>query len=465
VIETLPQLDLGLKKELVKRIIGSRHINRSARLRDLFVYLSDRVLEEGAEDIHEIEVGHKVFGRPSQYDTSADNIVRVHASMLRKRLAEYFEAEGEHEALLIEIPRGNYAPLFRERPITRPEPREIALSETEVLSPSSALPLMPASAHEVGWLSPRPHSRAVWAFATLAAIFFGLTLYFFLSSRAAKVSTQYPSIAEQPTLKQFWSGIFPASQPAEVVLDDASLDFYQEATGHSVALAEYFDRSYLTSVDKSAEAARVDPQLIRSIMIRRQSFFADSSLIWKLAQIAGTMHSAAIPQFARDFSFRQMKAGNVILLGNRQSNPWIQPFEPNLSIHWVFDPALHSYYPRDMTGSESSRDRYRTASTAGIVHEGYATVSFLPNLNGTGNVLILSATGGSAMGAALNFLSDENSMRQLRQKLPQDRAGNYPYFDVLLQTEKGANTGRSVSILIIRPPVPIKAGSDSSSSS
>jgi hypothetical protein len=66
-------------------------------------------------------------------------------------------------------------------------------------------------------------------------------------------------------------------------------------------------------------------------------------------------------------------------------------------------------------------------------------------------------------GIRAKLSSDENSMRQLRQKLPQDRAGNYPYFDVLLQTERGADTGRSVSILIIRPPVPVKADSGSSS--
>jgi hypothetical protein len=39
------------------------------------------------------------------------------------------------------------------------------------------------------------------------------------------------------------------------VLDDASLDFYQEALGHLIALAEYFDRSYLHPAEEAAAAA------------------------------------------------------------------------------------------------------------------------------------------------------------------------------------------------------------------
>ena len=103
------------RKLLIERVASSRYVNRSARLRDLLVYLTTRVLEEDVVEIHEQEVGNKVFGRPANYDTSSDNIVRVHASMLRKRLEQYFAEEGANEPLTIEIPKGNYAPVFRER--------------------------------------------------------------------------------------------------------------------------------------------------------------------------------------------------------------------------------------------------------------------------------------------------------------------------------------------------------------
>jgi len=101
---------------LAERVAASSYLNRSARLRDLFLYLCERVLEDGADNIHEHEVGHKVFDRLADYDTTADNIVRVHASMLRKRIEQYFANEGRLEPVVIEIPKGNYAPVFHKRP-------------------------------------------------------------------------------------------------------------------------------------------------------------------------------------------------------------------------------------------------------------------------------------------------------------------------------------------------------------
>src|SRR5947209_14879125 len=103
------------RKLLVERVAASRHVNRSARLRDMLLYVSGRVLDGDADEIHEQELGHNVFGRPANYDTASDNIVRVHASMLRKRLEQYFASEGAAEPLILEIPKGNYAPVFHVR--------------------------------------------------------------------------------------------------------------------------------------------------------------------------------------------------------------------------------------------------------------------------------------------------------------------------------------------------------------
>src|SRR5689334_2887496 len=143
---------------LVERIAASRYLSRSARLRDLLLYLASSVVENEAEEIHEQEVGHRVFGRPADYDTANDNIVRVHASMLRKRLEQYFASEGAGEPLILEIPKGNYAPVFRERD----EP------------PSPTAP------------DPAPPSRdwRIWLLTALVVLFAGSTAYLLLRRAA-----------------------------------------------------------------------------------------------------------------------------------------------------------------------------------------------------------------------------------------------------------------------------------------
>jgi predicted RNA-binding protein with RPS1 domain len=90
--------------------------------------------------------------------------------------------------------------------------------------------------------------------------------------------------------------------------------------------------------------------------------FADVNLVGRLSQTATALGSTASVGFARDFSFRQLKSGNMILLGTRQSNPWIQSFDSYLALRWKFDPALDGYYPVDIKASPSDpseADKFR----------------------------------------------------------------------------------------------------------
>jgi len=416
----------------------------------MLLYLSGRVLNDSATDIHELEVGLKVFGRPPHYDTGADNIVRVHASMLRKRLREYFLAEGSNEPVIVDIPRGNYAPVFRSRADAPP-----AVEATMAEPPS-----LPA-----GLVAEPPPSRPwlLWVSTSLAVLF--ATLSGFLLIRSAAREREISALAkpEKIVVRQFWSQIFrTGGAPAEIVLDDGSVDFYQAATSHTIPLSEYFDRSYLRTVKENSSAAKLNPDLIEEMILRRQSNYADTALLWKLGQMAGMLKSNADIRFARDLEFSQLKTGNVILLGNRQSNPWIQLFESNLALRWKFDPALKVAYPEDETATAAEREQIRTNAEAGKTHEGYSTVSFLPNLTGTGNVLIISGTGGTAVAAALDFLSDERGMTQLAARVGDKGAGEFPPFEALLKIEKGVGLPRNTSIVTCRAlpvgsrsPVPV----------
>ncbi|HKR28242.1 MAG TPA: hypothetical protein VJS11_12340 [Acidobacteriaceae bacterium] len=452
-MEVLTASDVKARKELVERVAASPLLNRSTRLRDLLLYVCGRVLDEGAQEIHELEVGHRVFGRDAHYDTIADNIVRVHASMLRKRLNEYFEREGRDEPVIIEIPRGNYAPLFVERPPNHrraePRPEQSAALETLAASvwpdPLAAPVALPTTVPQ----SPQPR----WALPiaiTLALLFCGLSLYL-LWTAGFTLRPSSATVPISPDVRQFWSGIFLPSGSATVVLDDASLDFYQQATGQTIPLGTYFDRSYLTSAEKSTAASRLDPALAYSLMLRRQSSFAYSSLVWNMAQIAADLHASATVQFARDLNFRQVKSGNVVLLGNPQSNPWIQAFDPRVSIGWLFDPQNQIYYPYDKQAPSTQRDQFRAAGDDSHPRIGYATISYLPNLSGSGNALLLTATGGSAMGVAMDFLNDQQSMNTLLERLHAGHAARFPYFEALLKTARGSKELNSVQILLCRP--------------
>jgi hypothetical protein len=58
-------------------------------------------------------LGIAVFGRRPDYDTATDPVVRVTATELRKKLAQYYYEEGHFDEIRIERPPGSYLPKFR----------------------------------------------------------------------------------------------------------------------------------------------------------------------------------------------------------------------------------------------------------------------------------------------------------------------------------------------------------------
>jgi hypothetical protein len=402
------------RRLLVERVASSRYVNRSARLRDLLVYLADRVLDDQAGEIHEQEVGHKVFGRPVDYDTGSDNIVRVHASMLRKRLEQYFAAEGAGESLILEIPKGNYAPVFRGR--------------DEVVLPP--LPVLPEA-------QPAPRTdRRQWILAFLACLFACSTAYL-LARRTSPVGVAAADFMH-PTVRLFWSQVFSSDRATDIVLDDAAVGLYQELTGRSLTLNDYFDRSYLRGLSDADSA----------IALRRQSNYASTSFLWKLFQMPGAGQRHTLLRFARDYSFRDLKADNSVLLGSSRSNLWQTPFEPKLGLRWMYDNSNNIYYPVDTWNGNQS---YQNSGPSDG-REGYFSIALLPNLGGTGNVLIIGGTGGSAINAGADFLADEPSVAGLLKRLPPAKDKSFPHCEALIKVKGRSALPKDATVVIARAP-------------
>src|SRR4051795_9897159 len=103
------------RRAILQRVLWSRYLEKAGRIREFLTYVCEASFANPAADIHEQEIGEQVFGKPAGYETTQDNIVRVTASQARKKLEQYFAAEGAAEPIVLEIPKGQYTPVFRER--------------------------------------------------------------------------------------------------------------------------------------------------------------------------------------------------------------------------------------------------------------------------------------------------------------------------------------------------------------
>lgn len=99
-------------REHLGRLLASPHFRTSKRCCEFLSFVVERSLEGREQEIKERTLGVAIFGRPQNYETAADPIVRVKANEVRKRLAQYYRETGVDELLQIELPSGAYLPEF-----------------------------------------------------------------------------------------------------------------------------------------------------------------------------------------------------------------------------------------------------------------------------------------------------------------------------------------------------------------
>jgi len=99
----------------LSRILASKTFHQVDRLKR---FVSFVVLEAAAGrggDLKEYVIGVHVFAKEESFDPRTDPIVRVQARRLRARLVRYYREEGQSDEVIVDLPKGGYAPVFRRR--------------------------------------------------------------------------------------------------------------------------------------------------------------------------------------------------------------------------------------------------------------------------------------------------------------------------------------------------------------
>jgi len=99
----------------LERVLSSPTFQQGDRLKRFLKFI---VLEAVAGRRHELKeyvIGVQVFGKEDTFDPRTDPIVRVQARRLRAKLVRYYREEGRADETVIELPKGGYAPVFKQR--------------------------------------------------------------------------------------------------------------------------------------------------------------------------------------------------------------------------------------------------------------------------------------------------------------------------------------------------------------
>ena len=96
----------------LEKILASKLFHSSPQISRFLGYTVRHTLQGEGDQLKEYRVGVDIFGRRSSYDPHQDPVVRQEARRLRAKLREYYEDQGRHDPIRIDVPKGGYAATF-----------------------------------------------------------------------------------------------------------------------------------------------------------------------------------------------------------------------------------------------------------------------------------------------------------------------------------------------------------------
>jgi hypothetical protein len=421
---------LGDKRwQLVQRIVSSPPFQKSTRLRDLLQFITEQTIHGKAHELTEQHIGNALFHKPSDYSPLEDSSVRVHARQLRLKLHEYFNEEGRDEPIILDIPKGSYAPVFRA--VLKPFDLPTAIS--------------PAVAPVVAW---RRRVLVPWVLCGILAMLCALLAYRTIPHRAAAGPASAATPLSWPS-----SQIFDVRHQTIIVVADSNYGMSRILAGQPGSLDQYLRRDFLRSpmVSKNSEA---DSRLHEYISNSTLTSFADVADVVSLFKMAGALQSQVLVRYPRDLRMRDLDHNNYIFVGSAGSNPWVTLLEDKLNFReseTVAGKSAKVFVNKNPLPGE--QPQYEGLRWTGSIGEDYATISLLPNATHDGSVLALQGLQQEGTEAAGRFLADEENRRQLMSALgisASDSISQNIWFEALIRSRTSSGAPSSTTLVAVR---------------
>ncbi|WP_321470800.1 hypothetical protein [uncultured Paludibaculum sp.] len=406
------------------RILQSRFLRESKQLCALLTHAVHETLAGREDGLKEYILGLQVFNRPPDYDPRNDAIVRVQASLLRKRLADYYEHEGSGSTLHIELPRGGYVVRFVD--VSKDDPQ-----------PHIALPLGEP-------LLDQPVARGrYWP-----ALVSGLALGTLLTTLVALWVTRdrWPRRLESPAV---WGVVI--NSKAETVVSFGVPLFFAGANG-------FFVR------DTSVNAVSEDSDRIKHLGdLLGGTFRPQEDVYTGIGDAIGThyvadwlQHRGVTASVANSnyLGPSDIEGKNLVVVSSARFQTLLQQMQrPDL---FPFDPGNGGPGSGFLVSSPLPGELpvYRPSGGVGV-STSYAVMSLWPGRQPNTRMLYLSGIETWSTQGAANYAIDPERLTDLQRRIDADppngpRGKKSPYFQVLIRVEGKNNRVRTSSYVTHR---------------
>jgi hypothetical protein len=269
----------------VERLLADPLFRQSKRYSAFLRYVAERALGHNKEPLNERILGVEIFGRPHNYDTDADPIVRVTASELRKRLAQYYEDPAHGGEIRVVIHKGSYLAEF-----VAPGPQHVAVEAAAPVTPVSVPEPAPA---------PEPVRKRRWPY--VAAVVGALVLVA-LGVRIAR--------PQQPIFDEFWRPVLAG--PHDVLISIPQFSEHVRLEG--------VDNPKLTWSDPLTPQ-RGPMSVPWDLYAQRLVHISDVEVVTRIAEFLGSKGKHALLKGEHDLTMHDLRESPAVILGGL-ANQW-----------------------------------------------------------------------------------------------------------------------------------------------
>ena len=391
----------------IEKLLASRSLHGSDSLRKLLRYLATQSSAHPGTSPKEYQIATEVFGRHEDFDPHLDSLVRVQAARLRAKLAEYYASEGTADSVLVELPKGTYGLRFRER-----EKPERTATEVHPTAGSTHVTTGKDGDTARRWII------GLVVFAMLLAASLAVAIDRLLVRRTVSntVAAEASSIPVAPSIRTFWSGFLGGHDQPLVVFSNAPF------VGRPDTGMRYYDANHdgkaptldhYTGVGEVLAVHALDgvfAGLRQPLRVKRGSLFSlddakNNDLIF-IGSPSENLTLLEIPN-TKEFIFRRIECcerkGNVEIV----------------NVH----PAA------------KEAKEYLASPSNQTLTEDYAVIALVPGLEAPYSVMLLAGTTTIGTQAAVEYVSQQNTLDELLKALGVSNGGKLKPFEAVIHVK------------------------------
>jgi hypothetical protein len=413
-------------RQHLAEVVASSHFSHAPQLRHFLGFLVESVLDGREDELKEANLGRDVFRRGPGYDPRSDAIVRVQASILRKRLCCYYENEGKDSPIRISLPKGGYVPNFER--LSPPEPRESNTADELLLRAEPSLPAEPPITPTTGDLPSRRGILAVAASLVAGAVLTTGAQKLWDAKKRSGITLPPPTFDAKHASPRIWGHLLDSRCPTQLAFGCP-----QFFSGGGLYLRDVG----INSVDEITSAK------LRDLADRLQVFLTPTTHTY-----TGVGEMLGIHRMTQFLSYRGVDAPlsnvqlltreslenkNFILVSSYRFRTMLDLLELPRQIEPNFqDRARGGFAVKDANGR--IEEIYCPRNSGGLALS-YCLISFWKHPYTDGQILVLSGIESWATYAAAQYITSEPHLRALEASLGNNFSDKDKGLQVLVQLD------------------------------